>query len=82
MTGRIAAPQVGAPDPEKRNSMILDEAATDDLDGVDPDSVEFATCQFNGVSYGNGAHVCSGDELLRCERGKWLRSGTCEPDNP
>lgn len=82
MAERIDAPQVGAPDPEKRNAVILDEAAEDELDGFDADSVEFASCQFNDVIYGNGQYVCSGDELLRCERGKWLRIGSCDPDNP
>jgi hypothetical protein len=82
MAERITAPHVGAPDPEMRNSVILDETAEDELDGVDPDSVEFASCYFNDVAYDNGGHVCSGDELLRCERGKWLRIGSCDPDNP
>jgi hypothetical protein len=62
--------------------VILDEAADDELDGVDPYSVEFARCFFNDVSYSNGHYVCSGDELLRCERGKWVRLGSCDPDNP
>lgn len=82
MTERISVPDVGAPDPEKRNSPIFDEAADDELDGIDPDAVVFATCLFNDVSYRDGEMVCSGDELLRCERGKWLRIGSCDPDNP
>lgn len=82
MSERIAVPHVGAPDPEMRNSMIVDETAEDDLDGIDPDSVEFATCYFNDMAYDNGRHVCSGDELLRCEHGKWIRIGSCDPDNP
>lgn len=82
MAERISIPNVGAPDPEKRNSVIIDESAADDLDGVDPDSVEFASCEFNSVNYPSGRYVCSGDEMLRCEKGKWLRVGSCDPDNP
>lgn len=82
MTERIAVEQVGAPDPERRNSMIIDDVADDDLDGVDLDSVEFASCHFNDRAYPSGQQVCSGDELLRCEHGKWLRIGSCDPDNP
>lgn len=82
MAERIPVPHVGAPDPERRNSPIIDEAADDDQDGMDPDSVEFAGCYFNDVRHDHGRHVCSGDELLRCERGKWLRIGSCDPDNP
>lgn len=82
MTERIQAPRVGAPDPEMKNSMIIDESGENDMTGVDPDSVEFADCYFNDVSYADGSQVCSGDELLCCERGKWLRIGSCDMDNP
>lgn len=82
MAERIAAPSVGAPDPEKRNSMIIDESGDNERNGVDPDSVEFASCYFNDESYADASQVCSGDELLRCERGKWIRIGSCDPDNP
>lgn len=82
MTERIIAVQVGAPDPELRNSLIIDESADDAQSGEDLDSVQFAACYFNNVAYDNGIQVCSGDELLRCEQGKWLRIGSCDIDNP
>ncbi len=82
MSERITAPHVGAPDPEMRNSLIIDETAYDEQDGLDPDSVVFASCYFNDATFANGSHVCSGEELLRCEQGKWLRIGSCDPDNP
>jgi len=82
MAERIPAPMVGAPDPEKRNSLIIDEFGGDEIEGVDPETVEFAGCYFNDVSYASGKYVCSGDELLRCDRGKWVRMGSCDPDNP
>lgn len=82
MSERINAPHVGSPDPEKRNAPIIDETAANDLSGEDLDSIEFAYCHFNDVPYDDGSVVCSGDELLRCDKGKWLRVGTCDPDHP
>ncbi len=82
MSERIQATQVGAPDPEMKNSPIIDESGDNEQDGSDIDSVDFAQCHFNGNAYDNGALVCSGDELLKCEHGKWLRSGSCDQDNP
>ncbi len=82
MSERIHATQVGAPDPEMRNSPIFDHSADNEQSGADVESVEFASCQFNNVDYSNGTLVCSGDEMLRCERGKWLRIGSCDQDNP
>ncbi len=69
--------QVGAPDPEKKTSPILDgsEQPTNDL------ALETGVCYFNGVAYPIGNFVLSGDELLRCEeRGLWVRSGEMLPD--
>lgn len=82
MTERIALMQVGAPDPELANSPILDESADDEQDGADAESVTFATCHFNGQEFADGSQVCSGDELLQCSRGSWLRAGSCDRDNP
>ncbi len=81
MSERIHATQVGAPDPELRNSPILDESADNEETGAERDSVEFAQCQFNDIDYADGSEVCSGDELLQCSRGTWLRSGSCDPEN-
>ncbi len=82
MTERIALSQVGAPDPELANSPILDESADDEQSGSDVESVAFAACQFNSVDYADGSQICSGDELLQCSRGIWLRTGSCDQDNP
>lgn len=68
---------VGAPDPELKNSPVVDvEIEEGEFSGIDQD-VE--VCYFNGVRYASGDYVCSGDELLRCENGVWVRSGT-RPD--
>lgn len=81
MSERIAAPHVGAPDPEQRTSPILEEADERYAEGVQQLG-EAAMCQFNGIAYQRGDYVCSGDELLRCQDGFWLRLGSCDPVNP
>ncbi len=70
-------PNVGAPDPELRNSPIFDEASAESL-SLDLE-LETGACYFNGTAYPVGQYVCSGDELLHCEeRGIWVRKGSCE----
>ncbi|SCZ66329.1 hypothetical protein [Thiohalomonas denitrificans] len=81
MSERVGAPHVGAPDPEKRNSPIVEETA-EDFEVVEQELGEAPVCYFNGKNYADKSMVCSGDELLRCERGQWLRLGSCDPDNP
>jgi hypothetical protein len=66
---------VGAPDPELRNSPILDDEEEESLDA----ELESASCYFNGVSYAIGEYLRSGDEVLRCVgRGVWVRQGEIE----
>jgi hypothetical protein len=65
-------PEVGAPDPEKRTSPILDE--DEELDASLDMEREAGVCFFNGESYAIGSYVTSGSELLHCEeRGVWVR---------
>jgi len=67
------APQVGAPDPELRNSPIFDE---NDAEALSLDrELQTAGCWFNSERYANGQYIHSSDELLRCERGVWVRVG-------
>lgn len=72
-------PDVGAPDPELRNSPVFDDA---DFDEPSLDlELETGACYFNNVAYPIGQYVCSGNELLRCEiRGVWIREGNCYED--
>ncbi len=81
MSTRQRPAQVGAPDPELRNSPIIEETDEDyPLAGQDlPGEAE---CHFNGQSYRDGQFICSGNELLRCQRGAWLREGSCDPEHP
>jgi hypothetical protein len=68
MTIHVTA--VGAPDPEKKTSPILDEDEESSLDL----EMETGACYFNGVAYPIGQWVRSGSEILHCEeRGLWVR---------
>jgi hypothetical protein len=72
-------PQVGAPDPELKNSLILDESAHDEQAGPRDTEVEHPECYFNGVAYPIGSYVQSGSEVLQCaEGGVWTRKGERE----
>ncbi len=81
MFDRLHVPHVGAPDPDKKTSPIADEGA-EEFDSVEQASPATSLCFFNGAKYASGKYVCSGDTLLRCETGVWIREGTCDPDNP
>ena len=75
---KSAVPQVGAPDPEHKTSMIVDEDEELSLDL----ELETGVCHFNGVAYAVGQYVRSGSELLHCEeRGVWVRKGEMRPDD-
>lgn len=71
-------PEVGAPDPEKKTSPILDE---DEAEEPSLDlELESGVCWFNDVAYARGQWVRSGAELLHCEeRGLWVRKGDVKP---
>ena len=73
---------VGVPDPELKTSPILEES-DEDYELLAQGVEELQTCYFNNVSYVDGDYVCSGSgALLRCEKGLWVRKGSCDPDNP
>lgn len=72
--------QVGAPDPERKTSPILDETSGDDEGLTHNFEPETGICYFNGKPFAIGEYVCSGNELLHCEeRGVWVRRGPCDP---
>lgn len=73
MTRAHLAPQLGAPDPEQRNSPILDRDTEEEIPTLD-DEIESGACYFNGQRFPFGEYVRSGDELLHCEpRGVWVK---------
>lgn len=74
-------PQVGAPDPELKNSPIIDESEYDEQDGSRDLEIEQGACYFNGAAYPIGSYVESGSELLKCTGGGvWMR--TSEREGP
>ena len=71
--------QVGAPDPELKNSPIVDESEYDEQAGSRDIEIEQGLCYFNGESYRVGTYVDSGGEVLQCMgRGVWVRRGERE----
>ena len=81
MTDHIHAAQVGAPDPEMRNSPIFAET-DEDYESAAQTFPEESLCYINGNTYEHDQVVCSGSELLHCTKGIWLQQGSCDPDNP
>ncbi|MFA7096452.1 MAG: hypothetical protein WC383_08230 [Gammaproteobacteria bacterium] len=72
---------VGAPDPELKNSLIIEET-DEDFHVLAQEAADVPVCYFNGIAYPHGQHICSGTDLLRCEDGAWVREGSCDPVNP
>ena len=73
-------PQVGAPDPELKNSPIVDHSEYDDRDGLTDVETESAGCYFNGAAFAIGDTVLSGSDVMECApRGVWVRKGVKRP---
>jgi predicted Zn-dependent protease len=69
------APQVGAADPERRNSPVQTDPEQSFELLREQVGDEAAGCYFNDVLYPEGANVTSGNTRLRCERGIWVEVG-------
>lgn len=66
-------PQVGEMDSGKKNSEIFDDPGP-----AEAKAIGEALCWYNGVQYGPGAEICSGNVRLRCNaQGWWRRVGRC-----
>ncbi|WP_405219819.1 hypothetical protein [Lentisalinibacter sediminis] len=72
---------VGAQDPELRNSPIADES-DEDTETLRESIPGEDFCYFNGTPYAHGTEVRSGTTYLRCDYGIWVPSGPGDPDNP
>lgn len=73
-------PQVGAPDPERKTSPIIDESEYDEHEGSPDLEMESGRCLFNDEAFAIGQYVRSGSELLLCTgRGVWVRQGEVRP---
>ncbi|HJR70097.1 MAG TPA: hypothetical protein VKA43_08670, partial [Gammaproteobacteria bacterium] len=73
--------QLGALDPERKNSPVAWEADedTETLRELVPDE---AVCFFNDVAYDHDTVVESGTVLLRCDHGLWVPAGVTEESKP
>ena len=81
MKSATKIPQVGAPDPERKCSPIIDESQFDETLASPELEIEAGVCYFNGERFSIGAYVRSGSELLRCNgRGVWVRVGEKRAD--
>ena len=70
-------PDVGAPDPERTTSPIVDETYASEDSPMDPGSDVDGVCLYNDKPYKPGDYVWAGDEVLRCDRGGvWVRIDT------
>jgi hypothetical protein len=77
---REPLPQLGAPDPELKNSPIIDESEYDEHAGSRDLELEEGACYFNGEAFAIDACVLSGSEVLQCSgRGVWVSKGEKRP---
>lgn len=81
MLQRQSIPQVGAQDPELENSPIAEEE-DEDTETVRQQVPGEPVCIFNGTSYPHGDFVASGLQVLRCNYGVWVESGSTDTRNP
>lgn len=72
--------QVGAADPELKNSPVEQEG-DEEREYIKQQVPGEAVCYFNNQAYNNGSYVCSSNILLRCDYGVWIQTGSCDPEN-
>ena len=80
MTSPVNIKQVGAPDPELKNSPIEQEG-DEEREFIKQQVPGEPVCYFNSQSYDSGSYVCSSNILLRCDYGVWIQAGSCDPEN-
>jgi hypothetical protein len=81
MTSSPNVRNVGAMDPQLRNSPIAQEF-DEDSDTMLQQVPGEPVCYFNGREFRNDAYVRSGAQLLKCRYGVWIDAGPGDPDNP
>lgn len=77
--GAERAPQVGAADPERRNSPVQTDSVESFELVREQVGDEAARCYFNDQLYAEGSYVLSGSTYLRCEHGIWVEADTKAP---
>ncbi|HDP89498.1 MAG TPA: DUF1496 domain-containing protein [Thioalkalivibrio sp.] len=65
-------PDDDAPDPELKTSPIADEL-DEDTETLSQQMPGDVVCYFNDQGYSHGEEVRSGDSILRCHYGLWIR---------
>jgi hypothetical protein len=81
MKPRPQLPEVGPMDPELNNSPIAEEL-DEDVETLRLAVPGEPVCYFNGRAYPNGTYVRSGTQVLKCQYGIWLDTGSADPYNP
>jgi hypothetical protein len=71
--------QVGAADPERRNSPLATDPEEEFELLREQVGDETGCCYFNDVRYADGDEVLSGSTRLRCAQGIWVEVGTRKP---
>jgi hypothetical protein len=75
------AAQLGAQDPERKNSPVAWET-DEDVEALRESIPDEPTCFFNDRAYAHGTVVGSGSVLLRCDNGIWVPAGPGESGKP
>ena len=76
----VHVPEVGAPDPELKNSPIA-EQMEEDYEVLRREVPGEPVCYFNNEVFEHGAFVRSGTVLFRCDYGIWVDGGPADPEN-
>ena len=79
MTDRIQ--ELGAQDPELRNSPVAAEG-DEDTETLHASIPGEPVCYFNDRPYAHGTIGKSGTVLLRCDYGVWVPAGPADQQNP
>jgi hypothetical protein len=69
--------QLGAQDPELKNSPVAWES-DEDTEALREEIDEEPVCFFNDRAYSHGTVVSSGSALLRCDHGIWVPTNSGE----
>jgi hypothetical protein len=73
--------QLGAQDPERKNSPVAWET-DEDVEALRESIPDEPACFFNDRAYPHGTVVGSGSVLLRCDNGIWVPAGPGESAKP
>jgi len=73
--------QLGAQDPERKNSPVAWES-DEETETLRESIPAEPMCFFNDDAFAHGTVISSGTVLLRCDSGLWVPAGPADPDNP